>query len=161
VSHTTRCILAALTVGDRTNRYFHEICTPLVYFELNILPKKCLISAASSSLGQYAGHIRNLRIIMAKPPDEDDGETYGFLVRQALSLCTSTTSLTLYYDNLPTFRLRELGCVDAVVSFMSKSHLRSLEVCSIPARASTWWYNHPISGGLVDLIAGIVPLLEN
>jgi hypothetical protein len=159
VSHTTHCILTALTVGDRTNRYFHDICTPFVYFELNIFPKKSLISAASSSLGQYAGYIRNLRIIMAKPPNEDDGEKYGSLIHQVLSLCTSTTSLTLYYDDLPAFRLRELGLVDAVVCFISRSHLRSPEVCSIPARASTWWYNHPISGALVDLIAGIVPLL--
>jgi hypothetical protein len=159
VSRTTQCILAALIVGDRTSRYFHEICTPFVYFELDIFPKKCVISAASSSLGQYAGYIRNLRIIMAKPPDEDDGEKYGLLIRQALSLCTSATSLTIYYDDLPAFRLRALGLVDAVVSLMSRGRLRSLEVCSIPARASTWWYNHLISVGLVDLIARIIPPL--
>jgi hypothetical protein len=44
---------------------------------------------------------------MATAPNGGDRGNYEFLVRLALGLCASTTSLTIYYDNLPAFRVWE------------------------------------------------------
>jgi len=116
---------------------------------------------ASSSLGQYATYVRTLRIVLALPLDEYEGGMYRDVIHQAMSLCTNSTSLTIYYDQLPGLPLRELGFIDMAVALISRGNLRSLTISSTWAGDSSWWYRHIMNDGLAILLAGIVPTLDH
>jgi len=116
---------------------------------------------ASSSLGQYAAYVRTLRIILALPLDEYEGGVYRDVIHQTMSLCTSATSLAIYYDQPPGLPLRELGFIDMAVALISKGYIRSLTISSIWARNPSWWCNHVLNDGLALLMGRTILTLEH
>lgn len=146
---------------SQTNRFFSQLCTPLIHIELDITSDRKTLKYASFRLSQYAEQIQYLRIIVTVfERQDDDSKNYESTAIEALKRCTNATSLEIYYDELPPTPPGPLHPFAAslnaeVVSLLSYGRVQSLAVCSIGARIWPLWSDliDPALSDLLDTLA--------
>jgi hypothetical protein len=86
----------------RVNHYFKELCEPLFYTELDILPQRAAIQYASAVLSRHGNYVRHLSIVIPREhAGNARGDAYDRLIEEAVDVCRCITSLNVYYESEP------------------------------------------------------------
>ncbi|CAG8551899.1 12614_t:CDS:2, partial [Acaulospora colombiana] len=137
----------------RVNRQFNELCTPLLYQELNFLSGGITSQSIHYFVAaKYGQHVRTLRILMngiaRQVPEES--------ILKILGYCHNISSLALYYNsiNSPTnFRLSST-LPDTIIRMIKEGNLDSIGFYSCKVVQDNLMYKEvPFAGPLFDEIA--------
>ncbi|PVG03904.1 hypothetical protein CPB86DRAFT_821935 [Serendipita vermifera] len=137
----------------QVNRQFNELCTPLLYQELNFLSGGITSQSVHYFVAaNYGQHVRTLRIltngIARQVPEES--------ILKILGYCHNITSLGLYYNSIssPTSFKLSSTLPNAIVRMIKEGSLESIGFYSCKVVQDNFMHKDvPFAGPLFDEIA--------
>jgi hypothetical protein len=158
--------ICPLSSSRRTSRYLNELCTPLVYSELDILPRPAAMHNIAFILSHYPEHVRRLRIGITRDYTRHSrGDEYDRLILEALRVCLHTTSLGIYFDDtgseVPTFTYEQYlkKLVGKVTALITRREISSLGIYSVDFEDNDTSWGSP-TFGIRTILRALIPVLD-